>query len=142
MFYKIALCLHTNVHENEHRTAWERSRMNAALHGNASEKLKTSATLHGNASRPDWSPKTGPPKMLQTIYFKMFWHIFGEPPERPLSAHQKLDERKWTPKSAQGDRTKHSFLNLFLLFLFFGLILVAAPGEALIFKICNIALVL
>ena len=116
--------------------------MNATLHGNASEKLKTSATLHGNASRPDWSPKTGPQKTLQTIYFKMFLNIFGGPPEHPLSAHQKMDHPKWTPKSAQGDRSKHSFSKLFLLILFFGLILVAAPGEALIFKKCNIALVL
>ena len=116
--------------------------MNATLHENASEKLETSATLHENASRPDWSPKMGPLKTLQTIYFKMFLNIFGVPPEHPLCAHQKMDHPKWTPKSAQGDRTKHSFLKLFLLFLFFGLHLVTAPAVPFIFKICNIALVL
>ena len=116
--------------------------MNAALHGNASENLKTSATLHGNALRRDWSPKMGPPKTLQTMYFNVLLNIFGGPPEHPLCAHQEMDQLKWTPKSAQGDRSKHSFSKLFLLVLFFGLVLVAAPGEAFIFKICNIALVL
>ena len=72
----------------------------------------------------------------------MFLNIFGGPPEHPLSAYQKMDHPKWTPKSAQGDRTKHLFLNLFLLILFFGLVLVAAPGVPFIFKICNFALVL
>ena len=91
---------------------------------------------------PDWSPQKGPSKTLQTIYFKIVLSIFGVPPEHPLFAHQKIDQLKWTPKSAQGDRTKHLFLNIFLLILFFGLHLVTAPGMPFIFKICNIALVL
>ena len=115
--------------------------MNATLHGNTSEKLKTSATLHVNASSPDWSPKMGPLKTLQTIYVKMFLDIFGVRPEHPLCAHQKMDHPKWTPKSAQGDRTKHLFSYCFLLILFFGLLLVTAPGVPFIFKKSNIALV-
>ena len=117
-------------------------KMSVTLHGNASEKLKTSATQHGNASRPDWSSKMSPPKMLQTIYFKIVLNIFGVPPEQSLCALQKIDQPKWTPKSTQGDRTKHSFLSLFLLILFFGLHLVTVPGVPFIFNICNIALVL
>ena len=55
----------------------------------------------------------GPPKTAQTIYFKMFWNLFGARPEHPSCAHQKMDQLKWMPKSAQGDRTKHVFLKRF-----------------------------
>ena len=106
----------------------------ATLHGNAPAQNETSATLHGNAFRRDWSPNMGPPKMAQTMYFKMFWNLFGAPPEHPSCAHQEMDQCKWTLKSAQGDRAKHSFSNLFLQFVFFGLHLVAAPGMAFILK--------
>ena len=95
----------------------DKRKTNATLHENASEKMKTSAALHGNASRPDWSPKMGPPKTLQTIYFNMFLNIFGVPLEHPLCAHQKMDHPKWTPKSSPGDRTKHSFSIFFVNFV-------------------------
>jgi hypothetical protein len=88
----------------------------AALHGNVSEKVKTSATLHGNACRPDCPPNMCPPKTPQTMYFKLFLKLFRAPPEHLSCAHQKIDQPKWTPKSAQGDRTKHSFSNSFVAF--------------------------
>ena len=78
--------------QNERHAAWERD-----------------FCSHG----PDWSPQKGPSKTLQTIYFKIVLNIFGVPPEHPLCAHQKIDHPKWTPKSAQGDRTKHLFLLIF-----------------------------
>ena len=108
--------------------------MSAALHGNALENLKTSATLHGNASRPDWSSKMGPLKTLQTIYFKIVLNIFGDPPKHPLCAHQKIDQLKWTPKSAQGDRTKHRFLNLFFAHFVLRARLGGRPRRALHFQ--------
>ena len=116
--------------------------MNATLHGNNSEKLKTSATLHENSSSPDWSPKMGPLKTLQTIYFNIVLNIFGDPPKHPLFAHQKIDQLKWTPKSAQGDRTKHLFSISFVQFVFFVIDLVTALGVPLNLKKSKIALVL
>ena len=92
---------------------------NATLHGSAPAKRKTSATLHGNAFRRDWSPKMGPPKTAQTIYFQMFWNLFGARPEHPSCAHQKMDQLKWTPKSAHSECSKYVFSQPFLKILFF-----------------------
>ena len=103
--------------KNERRAAWERS-------------------------SPKLVPQNDPPENTPN---HLFYNVFCTFLEIHRSTHfvpKKMDHPKWTPKSAQGDRTKHTFLKLFLLFLFFGLVLVAAPGEACIFKICNITLVL
>jgi len=53
---------------------------------------------------------------------------------------QKNGQPKWTPKSAQGICEKHSFFRLILLFLLFGIHLVAAPGAPFMCKIIKKAL--
>ena len=88
-------------------------------HRTVTKKWKTSATLHGNAPA-----KNGTSAALHGNAFRVFMVQLG------------------ASKSSPGDRTKHSFSNTFLHFLFFGLHLVAAPGVAFILKIRNIASVL
>ena len=74
--------------ENERHAAWERLR---------------------GPEGPDGSPKTGAPKISQTVILKQFLTFFKAPLEHPRRAHTKRDHPKWTPKSSQGNRTKHSF---------------------------------
>ena len=40
------------------------------------------------------------------VFLKLFWSPTGAP---ELCTSKKKNQLKWTPKSAQGDRTKHSF---------------------------------
>ena len=84
---------------------------------------------------PGWSPQKDPPKTSQTICFKMFLKFFRAPLEHPSCAHQKMDHPKWTPKSSQGNRTKHSFSRRILLILIFGIQVVAAPSMLFILQI-------
>ena len=65
----------------------------------------------------------------------MFLKLFGAPLKHPSCAHQKMDHPKWTPKSSQGNRTKHSFSGLILQTLLFGIHLVAATSVPFIWKI-------
>ena len=55
---------------------------------------------------------------------------------------KKNGQPKWTPKSAQGICEKHLFFRLILLFLLFGIHLVAAPGAPFTCEIVKKALVL
>jgi hypothetical protein len=55
--------------------------------------------------------------------------------------------KKWSgpsgrPSAPKGECTKHTFLNAFLLFVFFGMHLMAAPGVRFIFEISKTTLVL
>ena len=67
-------------------------------HGTFTKNQKTSATLHGNAPA-----KNGRSAALHGNAFRVFMVQLG------------------AFKSSPGDRTKHSFSNLFLLILFFGI---------------------
>ena len=69
---------------------------------------------------PDWRLQEGPPKTVQTVYFKRFWTFFGIPLEHPRSGHEKMDQRKWTPKSSHGDGAKYSFFQHILQIMLFG----------------------
>ena len=84
---------------------------------------------------PGWPPKKDPPETSQTICFKLFLKLFGGPSKHPICAHQKMDHPKWTPKSSQGNRTKHCFSGRILLILIFGIHLVAAPSVPFMWKI-------
>ena len=66
---------------------------------------ETRPTLHGNAPA-----KNGTSAALHGNAFRVFMVQLG------------------ASKSSPGDRTKHSFSNLFLQLLFFGIHLLAAPG--------------
>ena len=74
-------------------------------HGTDTKNQKTSATLHENAPA-----KNGTSAALHGNAFRAFMVQLG------------------ASKSSPGDRTKPSFSNVFLHFLFFGIHLVAAPG--------------
>ena len=76
----------------------------------------------------------GSPQNIPTCCFYMFLKLFGAPLKHPSCAHQKMDHPKWTPKSSQGKRTKHSFFELILQTLLFGIHLVAAPSAPFICK--------
>ena len=74
-------------------------------HRTVTKNQKTSAKLHGNAPA-----KNGTSAALHGNAFRVFM------------------VRSGASNSSPGDRTKHSFSNRFLLILFFGIHLVAAPG--------------
>ena len=88
--------------ENERRAAWERFGKNKNACHAAWERLS-----------PRLFPQKVSSEMPRTSYFKLFSRLFRAPPEHPSCAHQKIDQLKWTPKSAPGDRTKHLFSNSF-----------------------------
>jgi hypothetical protein len=85
--------------KNECHAAWERF-------------PKTQNECHAAWERvfgphgPDWSPQEGPKKTSQTIYFIMFFLFVGAPVEHLSCAHQKMEQPKWAPKSAQSECSK------------------------------------
>ena len=99
--------------QNERHAAWELSgkcKTSAALHGSAPEKWKTSATLHGNAffvsMVQQGLPKGAPLKPSKPFKIKclgVFWSSIGAAD----MATKKMDERKWTPKSAHLEGAKY-----------------------------------
>ena len=121
--------------ENERRAAWENCTK-------IENECRAAWERFFGPPGPDWSTKMGPPKTLQPSDSKLFLNLFGAPPEHPSCAHQKIDQLKWTPKSARGDLTKLAFSNFCLHFLLVGVDLVTALGVPFILNICNIALVL
>ena len=116
------------VNENERHAAWERfANMKNESHA-AWECIFCPCGL-------GWSSQKDPQKASQTICFNMFLKFVGGPLEHPSCAHQKMDHPKWTPKSSQGNRTKHSFSGRILLILIFGIQVVAAPSMLFILQI-------
>ena len=86
--------------QNERRAAWERFRKMQNERRGARERV---FCPHG----PDWSPQKGPKKTFQTVYFKLFLMFIGGPLKHPSCAHQKKEEPKWAPKSAQSECSKY-----------------------------------
>ena len=121
---------------------------------NAKRALRCMRTLCKNAKRaprcmrtrcfphgPDWSPKMGPRKQLKTVCFKMFLKLLGAPSEHPSCAHKKMDQPKWTPKSAHSKCSKYLYYQGFLTNLFFGGRFWHALLLRPICKICKVAMV-
>ena len=98
--------------ENERRAPWERF---SKMENERRAPWERVFGLHV----PDWSPQEGPPKTFQTFIFKCFWTFLGVPLEHPRSGRQKMDQRKWTPKSSHGDGAKYSFFQQILQIMLF-----------------------
>ena len=60
----------------DHGTDTKNQKTSATLHENAPAQKETNATLHGNAFRLLMGPQSGPPKIAQSSYFKLFGTLF------------------------------------------------------------------
>ena len=97
---------------NERHAAWERS---ARMQNDRHAAWERVFCQHGPA-RPI---QKSSPKTSKTVYFRMFWMFFGTPLEHPILRTKKMDQPKWTPKSAHSDCAKYLFFQHIWKILFF-----------------------
>ena len=121
--------------KNERHAAWERFPKMQNEHHAAWERV---FGPHG----PGGSPQKGPPKTSQTIYFKLFSKFVGASLEHPRSAHKKMEQPKWAPKSAYSECSKYLLFQRFLIIMVFRLLFWRTIIFRFVFKTCKNTLAL